>query len=356
MPASRALSLWLPVIVWAAVIFTFSSIPSLGDRASATWDTILRKGAHMTEYAILGLLLLRAIGRELPALAVGIGYAITDELHQHFVRGRHASPIDVLIDTVGLAIGIFVVSGLLRPRPASDTGQVREDGRDRARRARRHAAALERLARRRGTALSFDLAAGPRRAARGPRERRRRSSTRGRSAESATGGRALGRFAEDRAPVYLRPDAEISAALRELAARGDRLGVFTDAPEPLARIAVAQLGADRRIEALETGAGALERLLAKLGQDALVVRDRTALPLQFSAVKENELGDRQLDALLERLDRMNAELHALNRRLDSGEHLAPIVYEIRALGESLQALAYAALGQTAPQVRRRRTG
>jgi DNA-binding FrmR family transcriptional regulator len=73
-------------------------------------------------------------------------------------------------------------------------------------------------------------------------------------------------------------------------------------------------------------------------------------------MKENELGDRQLDALLERLDRMNAELHALNRRLDAGEHLAPIVYEIRALGESLQALAYAALGQTAPQVRRRRTG
>jgi VanZ family protein len=123
MPASRALSLWLPVIVWAAVIFTFSSIPSLGT-GLGDWDTILRKGAHMTEYAILGLLLLRAIGKELPALALGIAYAITDELHQHFVRGRHASPIDVLIDTVGLAIGIFIVRGLFRPRPASDTGQV----------------------------------------------------------------------------------------------------------------------------------------------------------------------------------------------------------------------------------------
>ena len=123
MPSSRALSLWLPVIVWAAVIFTFSSIPSLGT-GLGVWDTILRKGAHMTEYAILGLLLLRALGRELPAFAVGIAYAISDEIHQHFVRGRHASPIDVLIDTVGLAIGIFVVKGLLRPRPAPDTGQV----------------------------------------------------------------------------------------------------------------------------------------------------------------------------------------------------------------------------------------
>ena len=73
-------------------------------------------------------------------------------------------------------------------------------------------------------------------------------------------------------------------------------------------------------------------------------------------MRENEVADRQLDALLERLDRLNAEVHALNRRLDAGEHLAPIVYEIRALNESLQALAYAALGQTAPQVRRRRTG
>jgi VanZ family protein len=123
MPASRALSLWLPVIVWAAVIFTFSSIPSLGT-GLGDWDTILRKGAHMTEYAILGLLLLRAIGRELPALAVGIGYAITDEIHQHFVSGRHASPIDVLIDTIGLALGIFLVRRLFQTRPVPGTGQV----------------------------------------------------------------------------------------------------------------------------------------------------------------------------------------------------------------------------------------
>jgi VanZ family protein len=124
MPSSRALSLWLPVIVWAAVIFTFSSIPSLGT-GLGVWDTILRKGAHMTEYAILGLLLLRALGRELPALAVGIAYAISDEIHQHFVRGRHASPVDVLIDTVGLAIGIFVVRRLFQPRPVTGTSQVR---------------------------------------------------------------------------------------------------------------------------------------------------------------------------------------------------------------------------------------
>ena len=73
-------------------------------------------------------------------------------------------------------------------------------------------------------------------------------------------------------------------------------------------------------------------------------------------MKEPELGDRQLDALLERLDTLNAELRALNRRLDSGEHLAPVVRELAVLSDSLQALAYAALGQQGPQVRRHRAG
>jgi hypothetical protein len=70
--------------------------------------------------------------------------------------------------------------------------------------------------------------------------------------------------------------------------------------------------------------------------------------------ERREVGDRQLDALLERLDTMNAELRALNRRLDAGEHLAPITRELAVLNDSLQALAYAALGQQGPQIRRRR--
>ncbi len=69
-----------------------------------------------------------------------------------------------------------------------------------------------------------------------------------------------------------------------------------------------------------------------------------------------ELGDRQLDALLDRLDRLTAEVRGLNRRLDAGENLAPLVHELRVLNESLSALAYAALGSQGPQVRRRRAG
>lgn len=68
------------------------------------------------------------------------------------------------------------------------------------------------------------------------------------------------------------------------------------------------------------------------------------------------IDDRQLDALLERLDAIRDELRSINRRLDSQDTLLWMTAEIAALNESLQALAYAALGQQAPQVRRRRTG
>jgi phosphoglycolate phosphatase-like HAD superfamily hydrolase len=88
----------------------------------------------------------------------------------------------------------------------------------------------------------------------------------------------LERFAEDHAPVYLRPSAPATAALRRLQGEGVRIGVFTDAPVELARIAASHLGATRRIEALEAGPGALERLLALLGGDTPVVRSLADLP------------------------------------------------------------------------------
>ena len=68
------------------------------------------------------------------------------------------------------------------------------------------------------------------------------------------------------------------------------------------------------------------------------------------------LDDRQLDALLERFDKLLDEIHELNRRLDHAEGFARLAHELRNLNESLQAIAYAALGQQGPQVRRRRTG
>jgi phosphoglycolate phosphatase-like HAD superfamily hydrolase len=88
---------------------------------------------------------------------------------------------------------------------------------------------------------------------------------------------ALARFAEERAPVYLRPSAEASAALRSLAGAGVRVGVYTDAPEALARVALAHLGAARRVEALECGEGARGRIEERLGGGTEVAASRDDL-------------------------------------------------------------------------------
>ncbi len=112
------LQAWVPVLVWAAVIFAVSSIPSLSSGLGG-WDLLLRKLAHLTEYAILGALLVRATRRPWLALGLAALYAASDELHQHFVEGRHAAPLDVAIDTVGALAGIVVWRALLRRRASA---------------------------------------------------------------------------------------------------------------------------------------------------------------------------------------------------------------------------------------------
>jgi VanZ family protein len=125
----RKLALWGPVVAWAAVIFALSSVPSLSS-GLGTWDEVLRKGAHLTEYAILGALLFRALGRWQPALLIGIAYAATDEIHQHFVHGRHSSPFDVAFDASGLAIGLLVALSVQSNRARAEKLRRPTAGRD----------------------------------------------------------------------------------------------------------------------------------------------------------------------------------------------------------------------------------
>jgi phosphoglycolate phosphatase-like HAD superfamily hydrolase len=87
----------------------------------------------------------------------------------------------------------------------------------------------------------------------------------------------LERFAEERAPVYFRRDAEVSTTLRQLRASGTRIGVFTDAPAELARVALTHLGAERHVEVLETGPGAQQRVSKALGDDARIIESREEL-------------------------------------------------------------------------------
>jgi len=106
--SGTSLRLWLPVVVWAGLIFAFSSVPDLGTGLGG-WDLVLRKIAHAAEYAVLGALLARAL-RTRPGLAAGIGilYAVSDEVHQAFVPGRLGSPVDVAIDAVGIIAGVVL--------------------------------------------------------------------------------------------------------------------------------------------------------------------------------------------------------------------------------------------------------
>ena len=116
-PAALARA-WLPVVVWCAVIFALSAVPSLGT-GLGTWDLVIRKLAHMAEYAILAALLVRAGNRPAVVLALGGLYAVSDEVHQTFVQGREGRARDVAIDVAGLVIGLLVArSWSLRTRTA----------------------------------------------------------------------------------------------------------------------------------------------------------------------------------------------------------------------------------------------
>jgi len=119
---------WLPVLAWAAVIFAFSAQPNLRFVLDEGLDFVIRKIGHMGVFGILALLVWRALGMTtswrrprtwIVALGVTALYAITDELHQGLVAGRHPSPVDVGIDTAGALIAIAAV--LLIARRASPT-------------------------------------------------------------------------------------------------------------------------------------------------------------------------------------------------------------------------------------------
>jgi VanZ family protein len=140
-PKTRSfLKYWLLPLVWMSLIFAGSSDSSSYTHSSRLFEPLLhwlfpkmsqqhveaihhlfRKGAHLTEYAILGLLLWRALRKPTrpdprpwrwreAALAILIVffYASTDEIHQIFVPGRTALVSDVFIDTSGAVIGLIL--------------------------------------------------------------------------------------------------------------------------------------------------------------------------------------------------------------------------------------------------------
>jgi VanZ family protein len=142
------LKYWLPVLLWMGIIFSASSdrgsfrhssriieplmrwlFPDLSDAAVHAIVVFVRKCAHLTEYAVLALLVWRALRHESTpgnapwrwskagfALALVALYAASDEIHQTFVPSREASVWDVLLDTTGAAFGLLCLWGVGRLR------------------------------------------------------------------------------------------------------------------------------------------------------------------------------------------------------------------------------------------------
>ena len=120
------LDLWLPPLLLMGAIFFFSDQPSL-ESGLGVIDLIGRKLIHFAEYALLTFLWWRPLsavvgtrGAALLAFLIASGYAATDELHQTFVEGRHASVIDWAIDSAGAAVAALKLRSVhVRDRAAA---------------------------------------------------------------------------------------------------------------------------------------------------------------------------------------------------------------------------------------------
>jgi VanZ family protein len=113
---------WLPVVLWAALIFAFSAQSNLRFAQADALDFVVRKAGHMFVFGVLAILLWRAltsaqIGRPVfwSWLLTAV-YAGSDELHQSFTAGRHPSPVDVGIDAVGALIALCILIVWIRLR------------------------------------------------------------------------------------------------------------------------------------------------------------------------------------------------------------------------------------------------
>jgi VanZ family protein len=116
----RRPDLWLPPLLWMGLIFLFSAQPSL-DSGLGWIDSVGRKLVHVGEYALLCFLWWRLLRTGMPdrraalvAFAISSLYAVSDELHQSFVDGRHGTPVDWAIDSAGAAIAALRLGGRRR--------------------------------------------------------------------------------------------------------------------------------------------------------------------------------------------------------------------------------------------------
>lgn len=121
----RGIKYWLPVLVWAYIIFLFSSRPT-GMASEIHWeDFIIKKTAHIIEYGVLSLVVYRASRSEgvskkkagIYSIIFSIFYGFTDEFHQSFTPGREPRLRDTFFDTIGASFAIYFIWKLLPKTP-----------------------------------------------------------------------------------------------------------------------------------------------------------------------------------------------------------------------------------------------
>ena len=143
-PSSSRVNPWVWVATWMVVIFFFSTdlfsgpqtsrvigpflkwfVPDVSDETIRDIQLVIRKAAHVLEYAILSILSCRALAQRaapspLPLAALGqavliaVAYAALDEWHQSWTDERFVSPLDVAIDSVGATVGAAFFAWLSR--------------------------------------------------------------------------------------------------------------------------------------------------------------------------------------------------------------------------------------------------
>lgn len=119
------ISLWLPPIVWAGVIFLFSSFPTTTTTTFYLGDFLLKKSAHVIEYGIFATLVYRALINSnitknksmWMSVLIAFLYGLTDEFHQSFTPGRGPKFTDVLIDTSGATLFVYGIVNNAKKMP-----------------------------------------------------------------------------------------------------------------------------------------------------------------------------------------------------------------------------------------------
>jgi VanZ family protein len=110
---------WLPALIIMLLIFAASATPSASIPEFGFWDTVVKKGGHMTGYGLLAAAYWYGLGFDLKkgwlAWLLAVLYAATDEFHQSFTPGRHPSPVDVfLFDGGGAALALTALTWIFK--------------------------------------------------------------------------------------------------------------------------------------------------------------------------------------------------------------------------------------------------